>query len=358
MNKKIPIILSGFMVAGLSGCDMKRDDGAGAKPKPAPLVQTALVQQRDLSKVVTYTGSIEPVKTARMASPAEGPVVRCSVREGDWVEAGTLLAKVGRSRIATTALEAAREELSRQKSEFSRVEQLVKSGSLAGEMLDTVRANLKRAEAQVAAMETGADDYEIHAPWAGVVSKVWIAEGNYVIPRAQLIEMFDPGTLIVRIAVPEQQALSVRKGTAVSVHLDAHPGKTIAAEITRVFPELDRRTRTVMVEAELKENVELLSGMFARVEIPVQVEKNAVVIPQSALTVRPGGGAIVWVLKDEAVHAVKVNPVLEANGWIAVESGIAADDVVVIRGNESLKEGASVRVQPTAGAETKEISSL
>lgn len=356
MNKLTLITLSGFMVAGLSGCGKNSDGDAEAKSKPTPLVQTAVVQQRDLTKVATYTGSIEPVKTARMASPAEGPVVLCPVREGDWVEDGALLARVGRSRIASTALEAAREELSRQESEFKRVEQLVSSGSLAGEMLDSGRSNLKRAEAQVAAMETGADDYEIHAPWAGLVSKVWIAEGNYIAPRAQLVEMYDPATLILRIAVPEQQALSVRKGTAVSVHLDAHPGKTFAAEITRVFPELDRSTRTVTVEAELKEKVELLSGMFARVEIPVRVQKNAVVIPQSALMVRPGGDAIVWILKNDIVHAVTVNPILEANGWIAIENGIAANDVVVVRGNESLKEGATVKVKPATDAKSKEKS--
>lgn len=334
------VVLAAVLVAGCG------DQNAGEPEfKPVPLVQIAKAVQQDLVRYGTVTGSIEPVKIARMASPAEGPVARCSVREGDMVAAGDLVARVGRSRIATTALAAAQEELLRQQTEYKRVAQLVQSGSLAGEQLDESRAAVKYAEAQMAAMETGADDYEIHAPWSGLVSKVWIAEGDYVVPRASLVELYDPASLVVRLSVPEQRALSVQQGTAVTVRLDAYPGKIFPAKISRVYPELDRMTRTLTVEAELKASVKLLSGMFARVKIPERRLDQAVVIPQSALTIRPDGSSVVWTLNAGQVQPVTVETLLEADGRLAIRGGIRPNDQVVVRGNESLKPGAKVKVK-------------
>lgn len=343
MNLKTNIFSVGLCAALLSGCGENHQETAA--PKPLPPVQTASVRFGDLTKYITYTGSVEPIKTARMASPAEGPIVECPVREGDHVATGQLLARVGRSRIAETGLDAAREELRRQESEFDRIEQLVKSGSLPGDQLDAARSNLRRAEAQVAATETGANDYEIGAPWAGVVSKVWISEGNYVAPRTPLIELYDPQSLVLRFSVPEQHALSVQTGTVVHVQLDAHPGKSFAAEITRIYPELDRITRTITVEAVLKESAKLLSGMFARVQLPVQTARDVSIFPESALIVRPNGESVVFLLEGKIVRQVAVKPLLEADGQIAVH-GIEPGSPVVVRGNEALKDGAEVKVMP------------
>lgn len=326
-----------------AGCGKKQDAGAQAQ-KPMPLVQVAKAERRDLTKMLTLTGSVEPVKVARMASPAEGPIVECEVREGDFVEKGQVLARVGRSRIASTALEAAREELHRQDAEFRRVEQLVKSGALPGDQLDVARSNLKRAEAQVAAMETGADDYDIEAPWDGVVSRVWIAEGNYVSPRAPLIELYEPASLVVRIVVPEQHALAVGADQPVQVSLDAYPGRRFTGRITRVYPELERATRTLTAEAVLEEKVRLLSGMFARVEVAVETLKDAVVVPESALVILPNGETIAFVLDGEKAIRRKVKTSLEAGGSVAIESGIEAGATVVTRGNDALKDGAPVKV--------------
>lgn len=340
------MVFVGMITALVVGCGRGGSGEVQSKSNPLALVRTAVVQQQALVKTGSYTGSIEPVKTARMASPAEGPVVHCAVREGDQVVAGDLLAQVGRRNIVTAALAAAQEELSRQQAEYRRVATLVKSGSLAGEELDGVRSEVKKAEAQVAAMETGAADYEIHAPWPGLVSKVWIAEGDYVVPRAPLVEMYDPASLVVRFAVPEQHALAVRRGAQISVSLDAYPGRKLTAEVTRIFAELERTTRTVTVEAELKENLALLSGMFARVEVPVSRLDQAVVIPQSALRLLPNGAAMVWRLQDGAVNPVQVSVLLEVDGKMAINGELQLGDVIVTRGNESLKAGAKVQVEP------------
>lgn len=326
-----------------TGCGGKRNAG-GPPAKPAAVVHAATAERRDLSKTLTYTGSVEPIKVARMASPAEGPIVECTVREGDRVRQGQTLARVGRSRIAEAGLAAAREELRRQEIEFKRVEQLVRSGALPGDQLDAATANLKRAEAQVAAMETGAGDYAIEAPWDGVVSKVWISEGNYVSPRTPLMELYDPASLVVRLSIPERQALSVATGQAVRVSLDAYAGRTFEGRIARVYPELERTTRTVTAEAVLAGEVRLLSGMFARVEVTVETLPDAIVIPVDALVVLPNGETVVFVLDGETARRRAVQTALEAGGFVAIQRGVEPGEKVVTRGHEALKDGDPVKV--------------
>ena len=340
-------ILMGIIACGtvmtVAGCG-KQTDSETAKPKPMALVQVAQAVQRDLQKTLTYTGSVEPVKVARMASPAEGPIVECTVREGDTVAGGQVLVRVGRSRIAETGLAAAREELRRQEAEFKRTEQLVESGALPGDQLDAARANLKRAEAQVAAMETGAGDYAVEAPWDGVVSRVWVAEGNYVAPRTPLVELYDPASLVVRLSVPEQQALAVVAGQSVRVALDAYPGRRFDGRITRVYPELERATRTLTAEAVLEADIRLLIGMFARVDVTVETLTGAVVIPEGALVVLPNGETVVFVVDGEKALRRNVETAMEAGGFVAVKRGVQPGETVVTRGNDALKDGAPVKV--------------
>ena len=68
---------------------------------------------------LTVTGTVEPTQVAGLASPAEGPVVDCRVREGDRVEAGQELVRIGRQVSAAATLAAAREELRQREQEFS-----------------------------------------------------------------------------------------------------------------------------------------------------------------------------------------------------------------------------------------------
>jgi multidrug efflux pump subunit AcrA (membrane-fusion protein) len=100
----------------------------------------------------------------------------------------------------------------------------------------------------------------------------------------------------------------------------------------------------VTVEAELREEARLLSGLFARVEMPLHTVKDAVVVPEGALIVFPNGETVAFVLSGETAvrRAVKVS--LEAGGFIAVESGIEAGEMVITRGNDVLKEGMPVQV--------------
>lgn len=79
-----------------AGCG-KKEPAAGAKPSKAPVVSVQLAEKAAISRSIQLTGSVEPVRLARIASPAESPVAGLLVREGDCVRQDQLLLTIGRS---------------------------------------------------------------------------------------------------------------------------------------------------------------------------------------------------------------------------------------------------------------------
>lgn len=328
--------------------------GAGTaevtQAKPVPLVRVDTAKTGSISELLEITGSIEATRIARLAAPVEGPVIQLAKREGDHVRAGEVVARIGRNRAAAALLASAQEDLTRQEQEAARVEQLVQRGAMASEQLDWARAQLERVRAAHVRAREGMDDFVLSAPWTGIVSMVSIAEGNFVAPRAPLVEIYDPGSLVIRCAVPEASAAVIKTGLKSAVLLDAYPGRKLHAKVSRVYGELDRRTRTLAVEARLDERLPLMPGMFARLSFALRTVPDAVIIPSDAIVITPTGQRVVFLLKDGKVARKMVKTGIEARGRVQIIQGVAPGDVVVVAGNESLKDGAKVRVQGAGGA--------
>lgn len=327
------------------------------QPKPLPTVRVETVTPQTLTRTMALTGEVAPTRTARLASPGEGPVATCAVsscmvREGDWVEKGQALLQISRNKSAQAQLAAAAQALKEQEKELQRITQLVEGGAVPGAQLDAARSKCENARAQLAKAEESAGDYQVVAPWSGIVSKVFVTEGDYVAPRTPLIEMFDPASLVVRFAVAETQSTEIRKGMPVQIQLDAHPGKTFPGTISRVYPGLNEKTRTRTVEALLTEPVALLPGMFARIEVVLARIPDALTVPAYSLVPTSDGGYAAFVVADGKAMRRKLSLGMEIDGRVHVLSGLQAGDRVIVAGQEKLKDGAMVKVLEPAAAKS------
>jgi RND family efflux transporter MFP subunit len=350
MNKRL-LIATGVIIAILALVGVWKFLGQGKageaakQQKPLPLVAAQEVKTMAISRTVALTGSVTATQLARLASPGEGPVQNCRVREGDQVKRGQRLVTIGRSGAAAAQVTAAAESLKEQEAELNRVKILVQSGAIPGSQLDTARAKFEGARALVAKARESAGDYSVDAPWAGVVSKVLVKDGDFVAPRAPLVEMYDPGSLVIRFAVPEAQATEVFKGLPVQVHLDAHPDKDFQGRISRVYPDLDTKSRTRTVEAELDYPIALIPGMFARLKLLLQTVTGATVVPREAVIVTPNGERLAFVLKDGKALRRKLETGIEGEGRVQIIAGLQPGEKVIIAGNEKLRDGMEVKAQ-------------
>jgi len=263
------------------------------------------------------------------------------------------------------------------KADLGRIGALVESGSLSGESVEKARVSyvkcqtqLRSAKEQLIMLEAGPTKTEIAvlqaavdeaaaklaltqakldeclltAPFAGVITQVFVRPGDLATPRASLLKMMDPSSLVVRAGLPESCAAGIRKGTEAAVRLDAYPGKRFKATIDRVHPRLEWDSRTRIVEVKIVDPVELIPRMFARISVQGRAFDDAVVVPGAAIVTTPRGNKVVYVVNDGKATMRKVTIGLEQGGRVQITEGVQAGEKVVISGNLNLKDGAKVQL--------------
>lgn len=273
------------------------------------------------------------------------------------------------------------------KADLDRIRTLVQSGSLPGEEAEKARVNyvkcqtqLEAARKQLAMLVVGPTKTEIavqqavvaeaaakkevaqakldecllKAPFAGVITQVFVRPGDLATPRAPLLKLMDPTSLVVRAGLPETCAANIQKGVEATVRLDAYPNQAFHATIVRIYPRLEWDSRTRIIEAKISEPVQLLPRMFARISVQGRVIEKAVTVPDAAIVTTPRGEKIVFVVRDGIAKIRKVKIGLEQSQNVQIIEGVEAGEMVVVAGNLNLKDGASVQLsKATAVSDTQ-----
>jgi membrane fusion protein (multidrug efflux system) len=287
---------------------------------------------------------VEAYRVAHLASPAEGPVENIFVREGDRVGAGDQLALIGRRQGADARIAFLLEEVKKEEANLGRTRRLVETSALAKEKLDQARAAYESARSQLVQARESAMDHMISAPWDGVVSRVEVKTGEFVAPRTKLMEIYDPESLVIRAAVPERYAAQIHPDMNVEIGLDAFSGKAFQGRIQKTYPYLDARVRSRTMEIVPEKPVDLLPGMFARLQIILEKHGNAVVVPKKAVIPSPEG-AVVFVVQDQKAVRRRVKTGIEEKRRIQIVSGVLAGEKVIVAGHRKLKHGDAVRAE-------------
>lgn len=328
-------------IALIVSCGGPGSDSTVVAKKPTE-VQVLAMTPSSMAKTVELTGSVEPYRKVRLASPAEGPVISLVARQGDPVRVGDKLVEIGRQAGTTALIASLIEQVAKDEDNYRRAKELSLIDGISTQQLDLSRVTYESSKAQLAKAREAESDFSVLAPWNGVVSDLKVEVGDYVSPRAPLLEMYDPASLILRAEIPERYAPNLRKGMTISVTLDAYPDSLFTATITRVYPYLDERMRTRTIEATVADPKILLPGMFARLSIKIGAIQEAIVVPNQALTITPSGETIAFLLIDGAAKRQKVKTGVEDAGRVQILAGVQLGDTLITSGVMSLKDGMKV----------------
>lgn len=348
-NVWIILIISVFAVAGIifvhRGLSGKAETGQPKNKNTLPVVRVISASKTTISSKLDLTGSVEHYRVAHLASPAEGPVMDIHVREGDTVKAGDTMLSIGRKKGIDALITSLQEELKKEADNLQKIRHLVEIDALPGEQLDQARTAYEKVRAQLVNAEETAGDYSITAPWSGVVSRVIVKEGEFIAPRAILLEMYDPASLIILSAVPEKYAFEVKAGKSVDIRLDAYPDRLLEGRIERVYPYLDAILRTRTVEILPKEQIDLLPGMFARLQVLLSIDKDAVVVPRQAVFSEQEQ-EFVFVEENGKAKRRPVKTGIEMGRRVQIETGVLPGEKVIVEGWERLRDGDTVSALP------------
>lgn len=276
--------------------------GAGAA---APGVETIAVEVRSHPRTVVVEASIEAVRQATPGAQVSGRIVEFSVRAGDAVRAGQVLARID-PRAADAAVAAGRSQIAEAEANLANAKrvhernvELAARKFVSPAAVDQSEAAYKAAVAQADAVRANANSAAVQrdwttvvAPYAGVIGETLAELGDMAVPGRALLTLFDPRELRAVATVP-QSTLARAKLDGARVELPAR-GETVVPLRATVVPMADARSHTTRVRFDLPPQAGLLPGQYARVRLPVGTIE-AIAVPESAL-VRRGEVTAVYVV--------------------------------------------------------------
>ena len=336
----------------------KRDGGAarggrggGGGQKQA--VEVTPITKRDLSEVLPVVGSLAPNETATIRPEMNGLIKSIHFEEGQPVKKGDLLVKIEESELqAQLAQTQARFELARLN--LARAENLRETQSNTQADVDRARSEFTAAQAELDLLKVRLARTEVRAPFDGVVEARTLSAGDYVNTQSIITSINDLSQLKVEFQVPERYLAKVRRGTPFTVKsTTVATDAPTTGEVYFVNSVIDRNTRSSEVKGYITQPSHgLKAGMFAVVEIVLEVRKGALTVPEGSILVEQRGPQIVTVaeLNGEKVAAfVPVELGLRSRGLVevkALKGELTEQHLVVASGIGSLALFPGAKLEP------------
>lgn len=334
-------ILALLLLAGCAEPSAQTAEGAGAAEVPRN-VRVLEVGVSDLEETLEITGQVEPVRGAVVAAEEAGRVREVARDRGSRVAAGEPLVLLDR-RILAAETEAVRAELAAQAHNVEAVRELRLAGKVSEQALLEAEAMAARSRATLRTLEVRLEHATIPAPFAGLVTDRYVEPGELVAPGTPVARVLDPYTLKLEGTVTERDVAWVREGAAARVDLDGHDG-LVPGRVHWVGFEADQGTGKFKVEIRL-ENPELAlrSGVVGRARVHRRTLHGVVAIPRDAVLTTADGPAV-YTVRDDRAHLIHVTLGPDQGLMVAVESGLAPGDLLVVRGHRDLVRNALVEI--------------
>ncbi|HCU52999.1 MAG TPA: hypothetical protein DIC36_01490 [Gammaproteobacteria bacterium] len=153
----------------------------------------------------------------------------------------------------------------------------------------------------------------------------------------------------IRLPFPEHVARQLRPGQHVRLSSFSDPGKTANATIQQIRPALDSSTQTMEVIAALPGGHEWYSVGSVRGEVVLGVHRGTLVVPETAVVLRPAG-SVVYRIEGDTAHEQVVKTGILRDGRMEILSGLKSGETIAVDGAGLLSEGAKVRIMNAAPA--------
>jgi len=325
-----------------------------------------IVEPRNLERTLPLTGSLAPLNEATVKAKVAGELVALTVREGESVKQGQVLARIDLTEVQAKVaarqadVEAAKAQLVWAGKNRGTQKALLDKAFISQNAFDNIQSNydvavarLRAADAELALARKSLGDAVLMAPFAGVVSQRHAQPGERVALDARLVSIVDLTRLQLEAAVPPAAIGQVKVGQPISFRVEGFDEREFAGRIERINPAATAGSRSISVYAVIDNRARLLrGGMFAQGALMLSRLDGALAVPASAVR-EEIGQTFVYAIQDGLVKrkAVKIGPP-DAAGRVQVLEGLAAGERIVRVNLGSLREGVAARLSGPAPSES------
>ena len=342
---------------------VKKLEGSGGPPPQVTLEfapsDLARVEQKSLARWLPVSGTVQPVHQATVKAKVSGDVRQVTVREGESVQAGQLLARIDTADLESKlierlgALESARAQLALAEKNRATNNALLKQNFISQNAFDNsessynvAQGSVKSAEAQVQIARNALKDAVATSPLSGIVAKRHVQPGEKVAFDSPLVTVVDLRDLELQAMVPAVDVPELAIGKSVELTIDGFGERRFSGRIERMNPSTEPGTRAILVYVGIPNtDGALRGGMFATGRIALAASAPVATLPATAVRTE-GGQSYVWTVENGKL--VKRGVVLgrkdDVAGRIEVKTELPSVPVLAAR-FDNLKDGAPAVVK-------------
>jgi RND family efflux transporter MFP subunit len=359
-------VVLGLVAAGalraLSARKSQRDALAAQAARPAQatveLMASDVVQVRmvELPHTLALSGALKAVNSAIVKARVPGELQGLVLREGDFVKAGDIIARIdateylARAKQAQQQAESARAQVDIAKRSFDNNRSLVDKGFISKTALDASLSTLSAAEANHRAALAGVDvaqksldDTALRAPISGHIAQRLAQPGERVGVDARIVEIVDVGRLELEASLNAADSVQVRTGQTATLTVEG-ASQPVAARVVRINPNAVAGSRAVLVYLALEGSAGLRQGLFAQGSLQTGVSRTLAVPLSTVRTDKPE--PYVQLLDKGQVQHQSVTPGVrgDLNGQTLIAvSGLTEGTSVLVGSVGKLRAGTPVK---------------
>lgn len=354
------------------------------RAKPVDVI-IASVEQGEVQRTVTNTraGTLKACRRAGLSPSIGGQIARLPVKEGDIVKKGQILLEIWNEDLIARVSLAKSEILASQsrikeacvmakvaKSEAARLTALLKKGLTSADTAERAVGDAKSrgaacqaaksfaevSRARLAVAQAALERTFLRAPFDGTVAEVTGELGEFVtpspvgIPTPPAVDIIDTQCLYVLAPIDEVDAPEIKQGMPARISLDAYKKKFFNGEVRRIAPyvlDREKQARTVDIEVNfIKEddNINMLPGYSADVEIIIDSHTNVIRIPTEALL--EGQKVFIYEKDDKTIYKKNVTTGLSNWKYTEILEGLEqGQHIVTSIDRDGVVDGALVKIE-------------
>ena len=329
-------------------------------------VELATVEAGATALPLRLSGAVTALRDASLSSVVTGVISDIRVDVGDRVAQGDVLLTIDSALAqrelarAQAAVDEARVQLGEARRLKAEANKLAETRNIPRSQADTRAAEALLAEAALTRSKAEADlvrerlaRHQLRAPFAGVITQRSHDVGEWLDSSASALRLLSPADLVFDAQLPQERFADAAVGTAVQVRLDALPGQALSGTLRTLVPSADASSRSLLLRVQFNDlPATLIPGLSGRLQL-ADAGVPALQVPRDALLTRSDG-------QRQVVVAVGSGAQLQANlrdveigdalgPLVLIRAGLKAGERVVVRGNESLRDGQRLRAVDSSG---------
>lgn len=340
--KHVPLL---SLLALLSGCSHSKDSHHSNKYIPTEVgVEAYLIPPQRSSKIIDSIGEFTSLQSTSLTSETMGVVSFLDIPEGKEVKAGHIIAKIEDS-TPLAELNTEKAKFQNAETNFKRMKGLFEEGAISKKAFDDSQEIFETSKAQLERAESVESKSIITAPFNGVLSLKKVSLGSFVDPGDEIVKITQTNPLNLVFSIPEKYLSEIKSGQLISFYPSSQEGKENKKQsrITAIDPYIDDETRAIKIQSEVSNpNRNFLPGGFAKVELEVKSNINAVLIPEEAVINESSGKTVYLITTQNNALPKKVTIGKWENGFVEITSGLMTGDRVITLGHQKVFPGVMV----------------